>query len=179
MSRLFLLSGLLLTLSCSHVARRAEPDDVGAAADLTRLRNATARFAILDSAVAAGYPRAIPDCIVHEHHGAMGYHHVNRALLTRTLDVTKPQILLYERRPDQSYRFNGVEFILPYRLYARDSVAPVLFGQRLHREDNFKYWYLHVWAWTDNPEGVFANFNPDVSCPAGTGKVYTPVPLDG
>ena len=137
-----------------------------------RLRTATRPFQTLDSAVAAGYPRNVADCIVHEHHGAMGYHHVNRAFMDATLDVTRPEILLYERRPDGAYRLNGVEFIVPYRAWSRDSIAPLLMGQRLHREDNLKYWYLHVWAWTKNPEGLFANFNPDVVCPAGTGKVY-------
>ena len=32
-------------------------------------------------------------------------------------------------------------------------------------EDTFQYWYLHVWAWRDNPEGMFADFNPVVQCP--------------
>ena len=50
-----------------------------------------------DSAVAAGYPRTVADCLVHEHHGAMGYHHLNRNYLTRNIDVDKPQILLYEK----------------------------------------------------------------------------------
>ena len=59
------------------------------------------------------------------HHGAMGYHHVNRAYLSPTLSIDKPQILLYERAPDGAYQLNGVEFIIPYRLYPRDSVAPV------------------------------------------------------
>src|SRR4051812_26738137 len=40
------------------------------------------------SAVAAGYPRTVADCLVHEHHGAMGYHHVNRAYLSPTLSTT-------------------------------------------------------------------------------------------
>ena len=108
----------------------------------------------------------------------MGYHHVNRSYLTKTVHITRPQILLYQRMPDGAYKLNGVEFIIPYRLYSRDSVAPVLMGQVMHHEDNLNIWYLHVWAWTDNPEGVFANFNPDVSCPAGLGKVYTPFSRD-
>ena len=28
---------------------------------------------------------------------------------------------------------------------------------------------LHVWAWKDNPNGTFANWNPDVSCDAYNG----------
>ena len=148
--------------------------DAQVADGIGRLRAATAPFHSLDSAVAAGYPRTVPDCLVHEHHGAMGYHHVNRAYTDAKLEIERPEILLYERRPDGEYHLNGVEFIVPFRAWPRDSVAPVLMGQVLHREDNLQIWYLHVWAWTTNPEGLFANFNPDVACPNGTGKVYKP-----
>jgi len=140
---------------------------------LADLRTATARFHDLDSAVAAGYPRTVPECLVHAQHGAMGYHHVNRAFLTPTPNVKQPQILLYERLPNGEYRLNGVEFIVPYRLYPRDSVAPMLFGQHLKHEDNLKIWYLHVWAWTNNADGLFADFNPDVRCPVDA-RVYAP-----
>ncbi len=146
-------------------------------ADLLRLRTATRPYQSIDSAVAAGYPRTVADCLVHEHHGAMGYHHVNRAYLSPTLSIDKPQILLYERMPDGAYQLNGVEFIIPYRLYPRDSVAPVWMGQTMHHEDNLNIWYLHVWAWKNNPDGVFANFNSTVSCP-GAAKVYKPFSRD-
>ncbi|MEO7085670.1 MAG: hypothetical protein ABI442_15100 [Gemmatimonadaceae bacterium] len=106
--------------------------------------------------------------------GAMGYHHLNRAYVDATLDIDHPEILLYERRADGTYRFNGVEFIVPFRDWPRDSVAPVLMGQTLRREENLKIWYLHVWAWANNPDGMFSGFNPDVACLNGTGKVYKP-----
>jgi hypothetical protein len=77
---------------------------------------------------------------------------------------------------DSSYRLNAVEYIIPYRLWPRDSVAPVLMGQTLYQEDNLKIWYLHVWAWLENPGGTFANFHPGVSCPESTRKVYIPFP---
>ena len=115
-------------------------------ADLSKLRSATDRFHQLDSAVAVGYPREVANCLVHEHHGAMGYHHVNQGYLSRDVEIEKPQVLLYERLPDSSYRLIGVEFIIPYRFWPRDSVAPVLMRQKLHNEDNLKFWYLHVWA---------------------------------
>ena len=148
----------------------------GRSTDLARLKSATRSFHQLDSAVAAGYPRTVADCLVHEHHGAMGYHHLNRNHLTRNLEVDKPQILLYEKMPDSTYKLNGVEFIVPYRLWPRDSIAPTLMGRTLHQEDNLKIWYLHVWAWRDNANGVFANFHPDVKCPETARKVYTPFP---
>ncbi len=148
--------------------------DSAVAEGLRQLRAATAAYKKLDAAVADGYT-ATADCIIDPHHGAMGYHHLNRAYADGKLDPTKPQFLLYERMPDSSYKLNGVEFFVPYRYWPRDSVAPVLMGQKLHHENNFKYWYLHVWAWTDNKDGVFANMNPDVHCPGG-GKVYVASP---
>jgi hypothetical protein len=163
------LSLLLLCLSAAASPALAQSADT----ELEKLRSATRAFRTLDSAVAAGYPRDVAECLVHEHHGAMGYHHVNRGYLTASPVVERPQILLYERKPDGAYTLNGVEFIVPYRLHSRDSLPPVLFGRKLAREDNLNIWYLHVWAWSDNPDGVFANFNPNVSC-GTTGKVYTP-----
>jgi hypothetical protein len=177
MKKRFVRSKVFLAAS---VAAACAPHSVHSDNDLTKLRAATQPYHNLDSAVAVGYPRVVKDCIVHEHHGAMGYHHVNRTFIDARRDVTRPQILLYERMPDSTYRLNGVEFFIPYRLWARDSVAPVMFGQKMHREDNFKYWYLHVWAWLDNPDGIYSNFNANVSCPDSTSrKVYVAFPADG
>jgi len=156
----------------------AKPGQGETSAGIDALRAATRPFASLDSAAAAGYARTVADCLVHEHHGAMGYHHLNRSYLAHDIEIGKPQILLYERMPDGAYKLNGVEFIIPYRLWPRDSVAPTLMGQTLHREDNLKIWYLHAWVWRDNPNGVFSNFHPDVTCPESTRKVYTPFPPD-
>jgi len=160
--------------SASVRAPAVSNDDPAVGDGLRQLRSATAAYKHFDVAVAAGYaPTAV--CIIDEHHGAMGYHHLNPKYVDGVLDLTKPEMLLYERMPDSSYKLNGVEFMLPYRFWPRESVAPVLMGQRLHHENNYNYWYLHVWAWTDNPDGVFANMNPDVHCP-DRGKVYIASP---
>lgn len=153
-------------------------NDAQIKAGLTELRRATAPFKSLDAAVAAGYPRDVADCLIHEHHGAMGYHHVNRALVDAKVDVSHPEILLYERLPNGEYRLNGVEFIVPYRAWPRDSVAPILMGQKLKHEDNLKIWYTHVWAWTPSADGVFSNFNSVVQCPASNRKVFKPSETD-
>ena len=167
-----LVAGVVLAAGCSTPVQQqaATPDPV--ADGLRQLRAATLPFKSLDSAVAAGYPRIVADCLIHEHHGAMGYHHVNRANLDAVVDVAHPEILLYEKLADGSYRLNGVEFIVPYRAWPRDSVAPTLMGRAMKREDNLKFWYTHVWAWTDNPDGVFADFHPAVTCPADNRKIY-------
>jgi hypothetical protein len=142
--------------------------------DLELLRAATRPFQNIDAAVAAGYTRDVADCLVHEHHGAMGYHHVNRGLADAKVDVEHPEILLYERLPNGQYRLNGVEFIVPYRAWPRDSVPPMVMGQRMKHEDNLNIWYTHVWAWNDNPDGLFADFNPNVRCDTSASKIFTP-----
>jgi hypothetical protein len=180
MLRVSIVLSLGVTLACSGHPAPAPPAPAGDAqvtAGLAELRSATQPFQNLDAAVAAGYAKEVPDCLVHEHHGAMGYHHVNRGYLSRDLSPSRPQILLYEKLPDGRYQLNGVEFIVPYRIWARDTVGPVLMGQHLKHEDNLKLWYLHVWAWKTNSDGVFADFNPDVTCPADARKVFTPFAL--
>jgi hypothetical protein len=169
-------SVVVITAACapaSNFGSTRTSNAVAGASDIERLRAATRPFRSLDSAVAAGYPREVADCIVHAHHGAMGFHHLNRALVDSTADVEHPEFLLYERLPDGTYRLNGAEFIVPYRFRSRDATPPEVMGQTMKREDNFKYWYLHVWAWIPNPDGMFADFNQNVRCPGGS-KVYIP-----
>ncbi len=133
---------------------------------VARVRAATAAFAILDSAVAAGYERHVPTCYG-DQHGAMGFHHVNRALLDARVEVERPEILLYERHADGRYTLNGVEYIVPYRIWSKDSVPPTVLGEKLKRADDLNLWYLHLWAWRENTAGIFADMNPAVRCPAG------------
>jgi hypothetical protein len=152
----------------------AHPSEIEGA--IAQLRGSTAAFHDIDAAVAAGYARTVRECLVHEHHGAMGYHHVNRALADATLELERPEILLYEKRSDGSYALNGVEYIVPYRAWSRDSAPPIIMGQKLKREDNLQIWYLHVWAWSHNPDGRFADFHPEVTCPDDARKVFVPHP---
>lgn len=172
---LLLVSTFVAGVSRAHAQQSPSPaSDPQVAEGLARLRAATRPFRSLDSAVAAGYVRDVPDCLVHEHHGAMGYHHINRTLADAKADVEHPEILLYERLPSGEYRLNGVEFIVPYRAWSRDSAPPVLMGQQLKHEDHLNLWYLHAWAWSDNADGLFADFNPSVQCPDSARKVFTP-----
>jgi len=168
MKKLLLLVALA---ACHNVSKQ---DD-----DLARLRNATRAYQNIDSAAQAGYARTVAACLVHEQHGAMGYHHSNPALADAKVEVERPEILLYEKKPNGEYRLNGVEYIVPYKAWPRDSTPPVVFAQHMRHEDNLQLWYLHVWAWTDNPDGLFANFNPNVHCPAEASRVFTPFERPG
>lgn len=167
---------LIAASACSRNALDSivEGYDPQVASGIRDLRDATRPFNTIDSAVAVGYTRQVRDCLVHEHHGAMGYHHTNPGLMDAKVEIGRPEILLYERLPNGEYRLNGVEFIVPYRAWPRDSVAPQVMGQSLRREDNLDIWYLHVWTWTKNPDGLFADFHPAVQCPASSRKVFRP-----
>jgi hypothetical protein len=161
---------LLLSMACHHRGGSASQTAVPG---LDLLEAATRPFMQLEAAVEAGYAATVPNCLVHEHHGAMGYHHTNPRFMDAVVDVSKPEILLYERLGDE-YRLNGVEFIVPYRAWPRDSHPPRALGQVMLQEDNLQFWYLHVWVWRPNPDGLFANFHPQVRCGAEASKVFRP-----
>ena len=165
------LAAVLALTACASRGGTPGPRGFGPEVErgYTRVRAATAAYVSLDSAVAAGYARDVPVCYNHltPAVGAMGFHHVNRANVDARVDVDHPEILLYDRRADGSYALNGVEFIVPYRFWARDSVPPRLLGLDMKQQDELKLWYLHMWVWTNNRAGLFADYNPDVKCPEG------------
>ena len=133
-----------------------------------QVRAATAAFKNLDSAVARGYARDVPQCFADSlfgSGGAMGFHHVNRAYMDAKLEIDKPEILLYERTRDGKYELTGVEYILPFRYWPKDSVPPKFLGRDLLRENDRNYWYTHMWIWKPSSTGLFADWNPAVKCP--------------
>ena len=150
------------TRASSNVAQSGLRSTVDA--DTARLRAATAAFRTLDGAVAAGYPRESGPCIKHPTQGAMGYHHNNDKLMDDNLEVERPEILVYERTPGGEYVLNGVEYYVPYSARPGTAEPPTIMGQQLKPFAPGKFWYLHVWAWTDNPSGLFADWNPKVKC---------------
>ncbi len=103
------------------------------------------------------------NCVEHQPHGAMGYHHNNKALMDTTLDVEKPEVLVYERLADGSYRLNGVEFLVPISAWTREE-PPMIMGQKLKKAPSLGIWYLHVWNWEHSPNGLFSDWNPRVKC---------------
>lgn len=169
MKRLGLIAFCLLLGACvHHQAASYAPVPSGLSAEtragLARLRAATNRFHDLDSAVAAGYPAMSNQCYIEPGSGAMGYHHVNRALLTTNLEIEHPQILLYERAAAGTYNLTAVEYIVPYRMWPRDSTPPTVMGMPLGHVDVLNTWGLHMWIWKQNPRGMFEWWNPDVRC---------------
>jgi hypothetical protein len=134
--------------------------------DLATLHAATARFQRYEVAKDAGYTFLFMNmCMVDQSAdklGGMGYHYVNTNLLDDKLDVATPEALLYEPEANGRLRLVAVEYVIPKSAW-KSANPPELFGQKLVL-NSFDLWALHVWAWENNPSGLYASWNPRVSC---------------
>lgn len=146
--------------------------------DLAQARAATAAFHNSDKAIAAGY---IPtdSCVFVPGLGVMGEHWINPQYFTTDpaqLDPAHPQALLYVNKNGHR-QLIAVEYIVfaPGATPAadptqRDPNGPELFGVHFnglmagHEPGMPVHWDLHVWVWRHNPNGMFAEFNPSLSC---------------
>jgi hypothetical protein len=134
------------------------------ARDLEIVRTATAPYRDIAAAQAAGWPTSTPPCLKNDMLGGMGHHYVNRAHVDDKLVLDRPEILLYAKDENGKQKLVAVEYIIPYRIRPRDAEPPVIFGEALRRSDELSLWYLHVWAWEENKNGLFADWNPSVKC---------------
>jgi hypothetical protein len=141
------------------------------AALVRQVRDATREFIDVNNAIAAGYGPFL-GCVTGPDHGAMGIHYVNGALLGETqVDASKPQALIYEP-VDGKLRLVGVEFIIDAATWLANNgnTPPVLDGQVFqfvgapNRFNIPSFFELHVWAWRDNPQGAFVDWNNHVTC---------------
>jgi hypothetical protein len=129
---------------------------------IARLRAATARFHDFEAAARAGWGARITPCF-NDPAGGMGYHYGNEALFDGRVEALKPELLLYEPQKNGKLRFVAVEYIVPFDAWTAPE-PPELYGLSFHRNEGFKLWVLHVWHFRENPSGIFADWNPKVSC---------------
>lgn len=131
--------------------------------ELNQVRRATSAFFSFDVGVAAGWDTAISPC-VESPMGGMGYHIANMEQLGNgSLSLLRPEVLLYAPTEDGSMEFLGVEYIVPVPAWPH-AEPPEILGQALHLNPVQNIWALHVWIGRHNPAGMFADWNPDVSC---------------
>jgi hypothetical protein len=155
-----------------HAATKHSAHEQAVPARLVELvRAGTKQYINVNNATAAGYGPFL-GCVAGTDHGAMGVHYVNGTLLGNlTLDPSQPQALIYEPN-DGKMTLVGVEFILDSAswLAANNNTAPVLEGQVFNfvgfpnRFGINSFFELHVWAWRENPQGSFVDWNNSVTC---------------
>lgn len=131
---------------------------------IAALRRATAAFHDIDVAMAAGWSDEITGCL-ESPDGGMGYHYVDfDLLLNADLDPLRPEALLYEPQKNGMLRLVAVEYVIPDSFLPSTAPPPSVLGHELHYSAANGAWILHVWLWRHNPSGMFADWNPRVSC---------------
>ena len=153
--------------SASEVPAVSANREAAAVADrVGKLRAATAQFHDIEVARQAGYTIGLTGCYTDEVNGqgAMGYHFGKGSALDATVDELEPEALLYEPQKNGRMRLVGVEFIVPFTEVPSNAPAPRAFGLEFKKNFVFNVWALHVWVWKNNPSGIFADWNPDVTC---------------
>ena len=138
------------------------PAGSGAGPDIEAVRRSTARFHDLDQAKAAGWDTPLTGC-QQSAAGGQGVHYGKLASIDGVVNLLEPELLMYEPRGDGTWHFVGVEYIVPIPAWA-SAAPPSLFGETFHRNDALGLWVLHLWIWKPNPSGLFADWNPLVSC---------------
>jgi len=148
------------------------------AALVQAVREATEGFKDPAAAEAAGYHLAF-GCVSGSDFGAMGLHFVNMDLVgDPSIDASKPEIILYEATPSGKLRITGADFLVMAEAWdkAHPGDPPQLMGQLFqffeapNRFGLPPFYTLHVWAWKDNPNGSYVNWNPNISCDGFKGQ---------
>jgi len=142
------------------------------------VRESTARFQDVSVAEREGYALQF-GCVSGPDSGAMGLHYINGALVgSGLIDATRPQIVIYEPRPDGGLKLIGADYLVLAKMWnaQHPEDPPQLMGQLFHYFESPNrfglpaFYTLHVWAWKNNPNGAFVNWHPNVSCASFAGQ---------
>jgi hypothetical protein len=177
MKRLFLIAGTGLVAVLATVGAVIAPATAGdgpLSPALQEVRAAMARYHSFEQAQRDGYTVEGEPCVAAPGLGTMGIHAVNPPLMADSaIDALRPEILLYVPKSNGQLELVGVE----YFRRAADQTPPIdpsdkpsLFGvpfdgpMEEHAPGMGWHYDLHVWVAEANPSGVFAPFNPAISC---------------
>lgn len=134
-------------------------------------------------------------CVSDMAHGGMGFHYARAVdpatgapggIADRTLNYLDPELLVYapkngnsvEPGGDPAYaRLAAFDYFVPFAVW--DSLEPPPTSADLglaidpaipFQKSRFDGWMFHIWPWENNPDGMFANWNPAV--PLCTGSEF-------
>lgn len=155
----------LICASLLAVPALAGADEQSVNNQLSTLRSATASFHVLGQAIDAGWTEDITGCLSSPA-GGMGHHYVNWGELLDGggLDPLRPEVLVYAPDATGAKRLVAVEYLILGSDLPSTATPPEMYGQQFHFNSAFGVWALHAWVWKHNPDGIFADWNPKVSC---------------
>lgn len=145
-------------------AQFAHGSSAGDGAVLATLRRATAKYHNVDNAIADGFVPVA--CETRPGHASAGQLYANFGRVADgVIDLEKPEGLLYHAGGNGPLQLAGVDLAIPaVDEHGIPTEPPVLLGNTFYMEEEFGVWGLHVWIWRHNPEGMFAEGNPNISC---------------
>lgn len=175
---------MALTVVMSACSERTNPVVPTSAApvplevQLEKVRAATAKYKDVAIALADGFVQPA-GCASMAGLGAGGYHYTNPSRVDSRVVAEEPETLLYI--PEAGHlSLVAVEYFVPVLLDglpyfgptapSSPGATPQVFDRPLdgpmagHNPMMPWHWDLHVWIWHNNPAGMFAPWNPDLSC---------------
>jgi len=127
--------------------------------ELQQVKAATGRYSNLDNAFKDDYK----DIGLKLEN--MGYHFLKAELVSPVFNLSKPAILVYNKRKNGSFELVAVEYAVPINPQSPHT-PPEGFAGNADEWDfntlNTGWWTLHAWVWKFNPDGVFKPMNPSV-----------------
>jgi len=185
--RAFALSSALIASTVSAGVPRDQPDQA-----LQQVAKQLEPFKSVAYALSHGYVQGSA-CEAHPTLGTMGHHYVSPRLLGLTAPVNgrvngtgtytgvePPAILLYAPDGQGGLELVGIELLVFAAAWdAANSHPPMYRGREFnYMADNpntaqdeahgfMPHYDLHIWLFENNPSGLYAQWNPSVSCGAG------------
>lgn len=191
MTKLLIFASVSAALTSGAIAAvpRTQPDQ-----SLQQLARQLEPFKSVAYAESQGYRQA-SGCETHPTLGAMGHHYVNPSLLGLTAPVNgrvngtgtytgtnPPPILLYVPDGQGGLKLAGIEMLVFAEAWHAEHKQPPKYRGREYNymADNpntpqdeahqfMPHYDLHIWLFEHNPSGLYAQWNPALSCStAGT-----------
>ena len=188
---LVLSVALASAFGCESVGPYESQGPQGTEPSLEELRLAMEPYRDVERALSDGY---VPDfrmtCETPAHMGrpaelgTMGIHYFRPDLLGITEDETRvdvrgthtdfmePAVLVYEPQEDESLELVAIANLVSRGAWEAEGnvVPPTFHGTPFHLTEANPASYVeahydrHIWLFRDNPRGVFAQYNPNVTC---------------
>ena len=132
-------------------------------ADIPAVRAATLKYKDINAAIGDQYVEFYV-CTEQPGVGTMGQHYVNLGLVgDPAVDPLRPEVLVYAPTRAGGYRLVAVE-------YVTFAAGQTVLGQTMNavpagnRYGLDPFFAKHAWIWQGNPNGIFADWNPSITC---------------
>ena len=151
-----LLLALVLLASCNK-DNSVTPEKAAWELEVEQVMAATSKYADFSVAEAEGLIDVsgyVPN---------MGHHYLNPTLSDGTFELEKPEIILYAPDADSNMQMIAIEYSIVPADPANPGSPPEGFTgdqDEWHFNEMIGQWQLHVWTVMENPDGLFAPFNP-------------------